>query len=1818
MVQSASVEALLTLNATGFTSGMNNAIKKVDSLVGSISKAGGDINSFDAGLRKLASSMQLLNGAFEQFNVKTKDAKAFNNVANGMERLVNSARALAEGNISLGATYQQMENVINMFSSALSRTKVTLEGNLQLTRSQINANNQYIESENRKNSSVLQGLAGYQSSYMSQERLVQSQEKLKSATAQARNEFIQSYTALLEMALAVSRTSTDVQKFIGALNQTKTATTSFDSSLQGMDASLNTTNGAISSVTASLEKMNFALNNGNGGFTRTKENLSGLSTGYGNYLANVNKVNSALNNTSMSLPKINSNFTMLGSNMDRVKQKTSGLTQSLGALRSMVSMVGSMFLYNFAHNMMISVQNTVKAKSEMLSFLHTMGMTGSQINNFNSALDRTAERFQRINKYNIGETVANIGLEFDLSAKEMEKAMSVTSMITSEYLRAGRNADEASLAVKDILQGQFQRLSRETGVKGETLKEAGWSGDVNDVMGLMDALEKVAKSRHWDTFAEKASSLNDIVLITQNRLSEWATDMSEGLVPMITGSFNALVNVVDKVTSFFTHLGQALNLPDWSGTAVLIGGLATAIGALIFTTIAWRTEMGLIQIAQQGLRQSIIATIFGFKAEELANAKATTVLKAKIMGVKTETMANMGLLNTIKAKILGLNAETVAEKGVGKAIEEAIIKKRLEKMANGEVSASNVSLLSSYVALKRGIDVTAVSGLKWHQKLALLNKEVTVAKAQNMNFLQSLKALITGLNATKVATTALTASIVALATVAIGGYVIATMNSTKTMKEFNDMAENGEDKIRKIKNAMGENSEEAKNMTEAVERVRSALSKFETRKMEASERSGRTVAKYLEEAGVDEEKIREITNSALRDANAGVSIVAKTGDEIEKTYRGASNAVGLMKGKLSKDELEQYAKDMETSADRIAKAQEKMMMSDSAMDRAFGWFDYTVEQVGHWWNEFSTNLGHQDWGSAWENIWKGFMHGFGNLPIASDIWNALGKAINFEGMFGEFKGSGDLLGFFKKVFNIEDFFKNNNWANDNFIGKWLNDFFGGIEKDFNSFFDNLKLPSLGDIFGKIFGGGEEGSTGGLFAKKINPMGLLKNIFGNIDASSITDYLNNNLLTPLTDFFSSFSFDDFFANLGSFFTTGGLIGKILGLGGDTDIGAMFGEYLSIAQQYITDFVTNLTTPFINLPITISTYLSQIITNITSFASQLLTNGLNAGSNFLNGVVTYISQLPGRVYSFITSTAHNIISGASQWVSNARSKAVETVNAVVTQVSQLPGKVYNEFIKIAQRIRDSISEAVRSATQFGSDVVNAVLSALHIHSPGIIQEKIATEFANIPGRIAENTSNAGQQAQIFGEGIVSGFETQLPVIQQQAQAMTDAMNVSANSQAIDFSGQFVGDYQADANTITGLNQVMTTDTATTFGLMGDTVNGTINGISMNLQTQYMNMNMSQTTALTTMQNQNKTAYTNLQNQTTSSLNNMRNTTQNVTVQMTNAWNHMKDNIIASANQLKTQSTAHFNTLSNHIGTFYRKIQNPSMWGGSGDNVPTRYYNHSRGQRGVQAVKRAFGVSPTKRYAGSPTPDNLPETMTIRKLRSLVGSNSLFDNFDLDKEVNVVDFLSQFEGGFGWGDWHPTHFNKIKTTSGEWNMRSPQIMGRIDTGQNFKVKEFYNSQPNISFASFQSMAEGLFSAIPYDFYYNSDKHGSWVNALYAGSCNCYDGANALIALASTCGFSGHMEHGTWNGIPHVYAVINGKKMDTTSWQQRRNWDGVSAGSPPNYRESKGGDKVTNVTIDMSGTTIYGIDDFEGKMEEVAQRVLGEEVNTSITLGI
>jgi hypothetical protein len=399
--------------------------------------------------------------------------------------------------------------------------------------------------------------------------------------------------------------------------------------------------------------------------------------------------------------------------------------------------------------------------------------------------------------------------------------------------------------------------------------------------------------------------------------------------------------------------------------------------------------------------------------------------------------------------------------------------------------------------------------------------------------------------------------------------------------------------------------------------------------------------------------------------------------------------------------------------------------------------------------------------------------------------------------------------------------------------------------------------------------------------------------------------------------------------------------------------------------------------------------------------------------------------------------------------------------------------------------------------------------------------------------------------------------------------------------------------------------------------------------NVANTYTSIGTKQATLLNNMKTKNTTAYNEMYTKSNQSLLQMRDSTSNITHQMTNAWNHMKNNIVASANQLKSESTSHFNQLSSTIGSFYRKIQNPSNWGaGTGSSRhPITARRPSVGRR-IASTLHGAGSSGGN-YSGS-------STLTISQLKKKLCPNgdcgTIFDGFNPTDRVDVQAFINSIQGehGFGsWSSWHNTHYNHIKTKSDQWGMKSPTInlAGGIPTNANYKVGDFENGTPKISFSAFQSMAGSIFSAIPYKHYYDSSWKGSWLGALQAGACNCSDGADALIAFANACGFSGSKVHGTWDGEGHFWAVINGVPMDTTAWQRGYGWTSPKVhgyGSPvtrtavpsSNYGNNN---QVTKPEITIIfNEPVYGVDDLDNRIEEGIDKGLQKHFNDPYTVAI
>lgn len=599
------------------------------------------------------------------------------------------------------------------------------------------------------------------------------------------------------------------------------------------------------------------------------------------------------------------------------------------------------------------------------------------------------------------------------------------------------------------------------------------------------------------------------------------------------------------------------------------------------------------------------------------------------------------------------------------------------------------------------------------------------------------------------------------------------------------------------------------------------------------------------------------------------------------------------------------------------------------------------------------------------------------------------------------------------------------------------------------------------------------------------------------------------------------------------------------------------------------------------------LSLIINTVIQWASQLWNNALNAGRNFLNGIIQYVSQLPGRIWSFLLNVVSKIVSAGAQWVSNAKSKAQGVVTGVIDWIKQLPGKVYQEFMNIGKRILEAGSDLVNKAKQVGQDIVNGILGAMGIHSPGTIQESVVAEFVNMIERVRSTTSTAKRVVSDIGQSMVNAFKNK---------ELENALNFDYLNEVTPGITQPVMETPAPVMGAVGADTSGLENGVSQTGMLSEEMQVGLDSMVMANQNAYSQMQMNEMNSMNMMSQHvlmsmnnilfsTRNAMTQANASTALNLQNMRNSTTNITNQMIQAWGTMKNSIIQAASDIRSKSKTHFDDLSKTIGSFYRKLQNPSGWGAGGRSSRGHASPKSRMSRVSNAIAQRA---------------NAPSTITINEVKRNPCIDSSCLSYLTPNGANVstsdlirggcitcalgIDAIDN-SGGAGWSSSVSPNVSHIKRTAGEWGMKGPVIFGKYPTGISFKVKEFENGTPNIDFQSFKGMAEDVFSQCNYLLYWDSERYGSWQAAFQNGNMNCSDSTDALIWMAHACGLDARKVHGYWGSMGHFWAEVEGHKMDTTGWMNQRNWTPSQshAGGPARDPFQTQTDLLENIAYDL-----------------------------------
>lgn len=648
------------------------------------------------------------------------------------------------------------------------------------------------------------------------------------------------------------------------------------------------------------------------------------------------------------------------------------------------------------------------------------------------------------------------------------------------------------------------------------------------------------------------------------------------------------------------------------------------------------------------------------------------------------------------------------------------------------------------------------------------------------------------------------------------------------------------------------------------------------------------------------------------------------------------------------------------------------------------------------------------------------------------------------------------------------------------------------------------------------------------------------------------------------------------------------------------------------QWLYDVVVNIPTAFQNMNSLVSSFLSQLpnivyssLVSVVSFiivaGTQWVVNATNIARNMVNGVISWICQLPSRIYSYIVSVASRILGGGASWVSNAMNLATRTVSAVITNISSLPQKVFNEFMNIGGKINQAINGAVNAAKNFGNNIKNAVLGALGIHSPGIVQIKIATEFENTVGQISDKVSEAKSVATEFGNSIVEGFKTTnvdtnlnvSPTVDYDTSSVEPINNnssLSVNKNSLEDSSNngildtfsSISDKSSNSlsdivNTNKSSFDKMLLNEKTSMGQMSNDFNLNMGNIALTENTKLKEMTDHISSSMNIILSKTKDGLKSTSSVTNDNLNKMQNSTKKITSGMVKAWNSMKTSIVSASKKINQESSTWITGLQSTITKFYSKLQHPGGAGGGNSVSNTKSSTVSSN-------------NPFKRFGSILNKSEASKIFNIDI--NYLGDNSSASNYRGINLGEILGFVNNngFGGAGTWSDTVSPNVNYVKSRVRKWGMKGPVVWGKYPTNSSFKVSEFENSTPKIDFATFKSMAEDVFSACHYDFYYDSAKYGSWQKAFSTGSMNCSDSTDALIWMANQCGLSANKVHGHWNQFGHYWATVNGHKMDTTGWMQRRTWtpSASHASSPKNEPFQD----LTNAIKDIATDTSTGED--------------------------
>ena len=201
----------------------------------------------------------------------------------------------------------------------------------------------------------------------------------------------------------------------------------------------------------------------------------------------------------------------------------------------------------------------------------------------------------------------------------------------------------------------------------------------------------------------------------------------------------------------------------------------------------------------------------------------------------------------------------------------------------------------------------------------------------------------------------------------------------------------------------------------------------------------------------------------------------------------------------------------------------------------------------------------------------------------------------------------------------------------------------------------------------------------------------------------------------------------------------------------------------AYEAGTKFVQNVITFIQQLPGKVWTWLTTTISRVGNWVVQMASKAQQAGSRFLTNVSTFIQQLPGRVWSFLLITIAKVIAFAIRFAQKGTQAAQTFKNNILNGIRSLPGQMVSIGSNIIHGIISGIMGAAGSLfstmRNIASNALNAAKSALGIHSPSTVFRDMVGKMipAGVTVGIEANAGKTIKAIKDYAEDLVTTIDT-----------------------------------------------------------------------------------------------------------------------------------------------------------------------------------------------------------------------------------------------------------------------------------------------------------------------------------------------------------------------------------------------------------------------------------------------------------------------------